>query len=305
MDGGNRALCALTLALVALLAASAPVSTSAAPPAPVSVGTYEQLVAAMTAKRPAVVLTASIVLQAPLPNVTWSLDISGAPACKKLEEGMCRLDGRKRYRHFTVLRGGVLTATGVQLSKGNPRTGSGGAIWVLDGGRVVLKKVFLRFNGITGTTSSGGAIEVDSGAQLQASQAHFIRNYAGFGGAIAAASRAQVTADYCIFHRNSGSTAGGALSLIMRSTALVRYAKFYANTAGTGSIVQLDASTMTLCNPDFYNNNNTLPKTALLATQKSAMTVCGVKPQAVAVQTGSTVTTSCAKCARPPAKKPN
>ncbi|GJP40364.1 hypothetical protein CLOM_g24634 [Closterium sp. NIES-68] len=276
----------------ALLLVSAAVPAAAAV---FKVTTYRELVVAMQAGGP-IVVSHSFYLDGPLPNVSRPLTISADPACRKTELKFCRLDGKRRHRHFMVVKGGVLRLTGLLLSRGRPQTGSGGSIWILDGGRAILNQVYFRFNGIGGTTASGGAIEVNSGGSLHATACHFIRNFAGFGGAISGALRAGVVANYCIFHRNQASTAGGAVSLIMGSVGVFRRPKFFANLAGAGSAMQTDASKLALCSVLWYNNNATLPGTAFLVTQKSRVTLCRTSPRIISATTGSTVTQSCAFC---------
>ncbi|CAI7749746.1 unnamed protein product [Closterium sp. NIES-53] len=293
MDCGAPQFAALFLAC-ALLLVSAAVPAAAV----FKVASYKELVVAMQAGGP-IIVSHSFYLDGPLPNVSRPLTISADPVCKKTQRasrGFCRLDGKRKNRHFMVVKGGQLRLTGLLLTRGRPRSGSGGSIWVLDGGSAILNQVYFRFNGIGGTTASGGAIEVDSGGSVRMTACHFIRNFAGFGGAIAGALRATVVADYCIFHRNMASTAGGAVSLIMDSAGVFRRPKFFANLAGAGSAMQADGSKLNLCNVLWYNNNATLPDTAFLATEKSVVTLCRTNPAIINATMGSTVVQSCAFC---------
>ncbi|CAI5487451.1 unnamed protein product, partial [Closterium sp. Naga37s-1] len=228
------------------------------PWSPAMVANYGQLIRALNQRRP-IVIVDTFYLKGPMPNITWTVNITGHPRCKKSELGMCRIDARRRSRHFVVEKGGLLVISNLQLSRGRPISGSGGSIWIMNGGQAQLDSVFFRFNGLYGVTTAGGAVEVDEGGALHCHRCHFIRNFAGFGGAVSLAKGAEMTADANVFHRNMASTAGGAVSAIMKATVNLHRSKFNANSAAVGSAVHAFDSSLTLCQASYYNNNASMP----------------------------------------------
>ncbi|GJP52812.1 hypothetical protein CLOM_g11902 [Closterium sp. NIES-68] len=258
------------------------------PWAPAMVANYGQLIRALDQRKP-IVIVDTFYLKGPMPNITWTVNITGHPRCKKSELGMCRIDARRRSRHFIVDKGGLLAISNLQLSRGRPVTGSGGSIWLMNGGEAQLDNVFFRFNGLYGVTTAGGAVEVDEGAALTCHRCHFIRNFAGFGGAVSLAKGAQMTADGNVFHRNMASTAGGAVSAIMKATVSLHRSKFNANSAAVGSAVHAFDSSLTLCQASYYNNNASLPGSVFLASSASSVTACNLQKGSLVLETGSTL----------------
>ncbi|GJP43273.1 hypothetical protein CLOM_g2756, partial [Closterium sp. NIES-68] len=238
------------------------------PWAPAMVANYGQLIRALDQRKP-IVIVDTFYLKAPCPISRGPLISPATPAARNPRPkmplpfpwwtGMCRIDARRRSRHFIVDKGGLLAISNLQLSRGRPVTGSGGSIWLMNGGEAQLDNVFFRFNGLYGVTTAGGAVEVDEGAALTCHRCHFIRNFAGFGGAVSLAKGAQMTADGNVFHRNMASTAGGAVSAIMKATVSLHRSKFNANSAAVGSAVHAFDSSLTLCQASYYNNNASLP----------------------------------------------
>ncbi|CAI5476378.1 unnamed protein product [Closterium sp. Yama58-4] len=262
----------------------------------VVVRTEAQLRAAIKAEKP-ILLVETVILTSPLPNITTSVTIRGhATTCADLKFKLCRIDGRSKYRHFTVTRGGRLQLTLVMLSRGYTRDGSGGSTLLVNGGVAILNRVFFRGNSAFGTAAGGGAIEVDEGSKLYSTASHFIRNIAGFGGAIGAADGSTLSLYGNIFHRNLASTAGGAISMLLHTQATIRKSQFTANEAGQGAIIHLDASNMTLCNATYWNNNATLMAPDVLAQTGSTVVLCAVPRTAVVATDNSTVTQSCTAC---------
>ncbi|CAI7786916.1 unnamed protein product [Closterium sp. NIES-53] len=263
------------------------------PWSPAMVANYGQLIRALNQRRP-IVIVDTFYLKGPMPNITWTVNITGHPRCKRSELGMCRIDARRRSRHFIVEKGGLLAISNLQLSRGRPISGSGGSIWIMNGGQAQLDGVFFRFNGLYGVTTAGGAVEVDEGGALHCHRCHFIRNFAGFGGAVSLAKGAEMTADANVFHRNMASTAGGAVSAIMKATVNLHRSKFNANSAAVGSAVHAFDSSLTLCQASYYNNNASIPGSVFLASSSSAVTACNLRKDSLVLETGSTLSnTAC------------
>ncbi|CAI5483510.1 unnamed protein product [Closterium sp. Yama58-4] len=263
------------------------------PWSPAMVANYGQLIRALNQRRP-IVIVDTFYLKGPMPNITWTVNITGHPRCRQSELGMCRIDARRRSRHFIVEKGGQLVISNLQLSRGRPISGSGGSIWIMNGGQARLDGVFFRFNGLYGVTTAGGAVEVDEGGALHCHRCHFIRNFAGFGGAVSLAKGAEMTADANVFHRNMASTAGGAVSAIMKATVNLHRSKFNANSAAVGSAVHAFDSSLTLCQASYYNNNASIPGSVFLASSSSAVTACNLHKDSLVLETGSTLSnTAC------------
>eukprot|EP00475_Leptophrys_vorax_P033126 TRINITY_DN51825_c0_g1_i1.p1 TRINITY_DN51825_c0_g1~~TRINITY_DN51825_c0_g1_i1.p1 ORF type:complete len:379 (+),score=-18.39 TRINITY_DN51825_c0_g1_i1:258-1394(+) len=272
-------------------------ATAGIPAGAAIVVNYAQLVDALTARK-VIVVADTFYLKGPMPNITWAVDIRGHPNCTNTELGMCRIDARRRSRHFVVDKGGVLSISGVQLSRGRPATGSGGSVWVMNGGKAIVKDVYFRFNGMFGVTTSGGAIQVDNGGSLDASRCHFIRNFAGFGGAVSLASGARLVSDGCVFHRNLASMAGGAVSAILQATAHLSRSRFNANKASVGAAVSADTAEVAICGAEYYNNQASMPGSTFVASTTSTITTCGLRTQPIMADAGSKVNyVACGACA--------
>ena len=94
-------------------------------------------------------LSADVVLTAPLPAITGNLTIDG---------GGHTISGNDAYRIFDV-NGGALTLTNVTLTEGNAGEGAGGAIRMRNGAGLVMEKSTLSHN----RAKSGGALVVYGG----------------------------------------------------------------------------------------------------------------------------------------------
>eukprot|EP00475_Leptophrys_vorax_P037215 TRINITY_DN6387_c0_g1_i3.p1 TRINITY_DN6387_c0_g1~~TRINITY_DN6387_c0_g1_i3.p1 ORF type:complete len:413 (-),score=6.71 TRINITY_DN6387_c0_g1_i3:129-1367(-) len=255
-----------------------------------------QLRAALLSSNP-ILVVATIVLTEPLPNVSRGVVMRGhATVCKDTKFNLCRIDGRGVLRQFVVGRGGQLQMTLLMLSRGYTRVGSGGAMLLQEGGTAILNQVYFRGNSAFGTIAGGGAVEVETGGKLYATESHFVRNVAGFGGAIAAAEGSYVSLYGCIFHRNMAATAGGAVSLMLNTQAVILRSQLTANQAGQGGAIHVDTSTMVLCNATYFSNNATLMAPNILGMGFAKVTICNVERSSIVLTGHATSTVSCDDC---------
>jgi hypothetical protein len=160
-----------------------------------------------------------------LPAIYHPITIHGRGAT------IVRGEHAKQFRFFIVRNGGVLHLTDLTLAGGN--AGSGGAIWIDEGGTAVAERLTVTDSTARDAAGGGGAIFSDG--HLTIADSKFIDNRAagasGAGGAVL--NGGVLVMSGTEFRGNDARGVGGGLANI-RGAADVQQSVFVANTAIEG-----------------------------------------------------------------------
>jgi hypothetical protein len=160
------------------------------------------------------------------------------------------LDGGGTLQHFLVLGSGSLTLRHITLQRGS--FGSGGAIFVAQGGTAQLESVTIQDCEADGSDSDGGAIQ-NRGTLLVAGS-RFLRNTADDGGGAINNNGGAVTIRSSLFISNTalnGGAINNAAGTLDLSTSLV-YSNAVSNQGGG---MFATAGTITVTNVTIARNN--------------------------------------------------
>ena len=182
-------------------------------------------------------LSEDIVLTAPLPVITGSVTIDG---------GGHTISGDDAYRIFDVA-GGALNLKNVTLTRGNGGEGSGGAIRMRNGARVVIENSTLSRNKARdggAIYASGGAIRVLS-SKFEKNCAESVSSVLNTGGRGVEREERNVDSNGCVdvTHFNSSldfnesHNYGGAIRLLNGALARIEESIFSENRATRGGAI--------------------------------------------------------------------
>ena len=124
----------------------------------------------------------------------------------------------------------IIDSAGGGAITGGNTTGSGGAIYVADGGNLTLRNV-----SFTNNTAQyfGGAIFLNNTANITVENVTFSNNFAGTGGAIYAGSETDLKINNCTFTDNKANGADGASAISTSDKdTFINRSSFINNTGG-------------------------------------------------------------------------
>ncbi len=127
-------------------------------------------------------------------------------------------------------------------------SGSGGAIDVKSGSVSIANSTF------TGNSSfNGGALSIDNGTRVTVTQTSFVSNTAGYGGAIISNGELQV--DFSTFRQNQATVGDGGAIWVLNSDTDVTYSSFSNNSATTtGGSISCYGNTLSVIHSTINNN---------------------------------------------------
>ena len=158
------------------------------------------------------------------------LRIASAITLKGDSEGLTviqRPESEFPFMFFEVEESGVLTIRELTIKGGGGRNGCGGAVTVLQGGKLIVENSYLLHNS---TRFSGGAV-------------------CNLGG--------EVTIENSVFKSNHAKNDGGAVNNIQSGEMTISESMFVENSSGRGGAIYNENSQLTITQSDFLRNTST------------------------------------------------
>ena len=188
-----------------------------------------------------ITLSRSIILEGPLPPISSAITIDGADL---------RISGMERYRIFDVVAGGSLTLNNLTLRQGNAVGELGGAVRLQTGAALIASNVTFRQN----QAYIGAAIATAPGSRLEIESATFDSNSAtGYGGAIMA-NGGTVKISSSGFVKNFAKQSGGAIVAGSGSVEIVNSSFDSNETEGFGGAISASGAATTVSHATMANN---------------------------------------------------
>ena len=155
--------------------------------------------------------------------------------------------------------GGLLTVSSTEFLN-NSKSGSGAAILAENVSVAITGSYFA--NNVATNTNNGGAIAVETTADVTISNTTFYQNSADRGGAVyASITNGTLNISNVTFYENTAETMGGALAIFGTGTFTVSDATFANNTVtssdGVGSAIYNDIGSLTVKNSLLIGDSST------------------------------------------------